>query len=307
MLKVSSSPHIKNAASTRSIMLDVIIALFPCMIAGLYFFGYRAGVIIAISVASSYSFEAIWCAIGGQENSANDLSCIVSGVILALNLPSTVPLWLPVVASLFMIIIVKMLFGGLGQNFVNPAGAGRLFLTFSFPRFMTSFVTPYTYLHLNAANAITSATPLSLYKQAGEMAPIMNSFFGSTAGCIGETSAIAILLGFLYLVIRKVIKIDIPVIYVGVVCVLTAIIGKPVLFYALSGGLLFGAVFMATDYVTAPITRYGRWIYAALLGVMTFLLRFYSSFPEGVVMSIVFTNCLVPLIDKWAKPRRFGT
>lgn len=300
MLKVSNSPHIKAKNTTFSIMLDVIIALTPCVIAGMHFFGTHAGLLIAVSLISSYTFEYLWCLLLKKPNTANDLSCVVSGIILALNLPPTAPLWIPIVGSLFMIIIVKMLFGGIGQNFMNPAGAARLFLVYSFPIFMGRYIMPLGF------DAITTATPLALAKM-GEYTDLLQMFIGNISGCIGETSSLAILIGFVYLLFRKIIKFDIPVIYVGVVAVLTAVIGKPVFFYMLSGGLLFGAVFMATDYSSSPITRTGRIIYAVLLGVMTFTLRFYSSFPEGVVMSIVFMNCLAPLIDKWVKPRRFGT
>jgi len=306
MFKVSAAPHTRSDTSTKSIMMDVIIALFPCIIAGIWFFGYRAGLIVAISVASCIAFEGLWCYLMKQEQSIWDLSCIVSGIILALNLPVTVPLWLPVVGSLFMIIIVKMLFGGIGQNFINPAVAGRLFLTFSFPYFMTAYVLPKTYLKLSAVNAVTTATPLAIAKQGGELVPILDAFLGNMAGCIGETSALAILIGLAYLLIRRVIKMDIPFIYVGVVAILTAVIGKSVPFYLLSGGLLFGAVYMATDYTTTPITRWGRIIYAVLLGVMTFVIRFFSSFPEGVCLSIMLMNCLVPLIDRWVRPKRYG-
>jgi electron transport complex protein RnfD len=288
-------------------MFDVIIALLPPMIAGIYFFGYRVMVLLTIAILASVLSEWIWCKLQRVPNTVWDLSAVVSAIILVMNLPVTAPLWIPIVGSIFMIIIVKMCFGGLGQNFVNPAAAARIFLVVSFPAAMTKWVVPFTKLDIFASQAITSATPLAIAKYGGgELPSIMSMYLGFTGGCIGETSVVAILIGFIYLLWRKVIKWDTTIAYLATVAAFMLVVGNNPVFHLFAGGLMFGAVFMATDYTTSPITARGRVIFGVGLGLLTGIIRVFGGYPEGVCLSILVMNVLTPLIDK-IKPRRFGT
>ena len=305
MLKVSAPPHISSKDDVSTIMFDVILALMPAMVAGAYFFGYRAIVIVLISVLSSVVFEQLWNKVFEKKSTINDLSAVVSGILLGFNLPATVPLWIPLVGSFFMIIIVKMCFGGIGHNFMNPALAGRAFLMASWPAVMTNFVAPFTRLGLvDTADAVTSATPLST-EFTGSI-NVWNLFLGNVGGCIGETSALALLIGGAYLLIRKIITWRIPVCYLATVAVLSIICGADIPVQLLSGGLMLGAIFMATDYTTSPVTPLGQIVYAVGCGVLTCVIRFVGGYPEGVSYSILLMNIAAPLIDKLTPPKLYG-
>ena len=305
MLKVSAPPHISTKDDVSTIMYDVILALMPAMIAGAYLFGYRAIIIVLISVLSSVAFEILWNKALNKQPSTNDLTAVVSGILLGFNMPVTVPLWMPVVGSFFMIIIVKMCFGGLGHNFMNPALAGRAFLMASWPAAMTRFVAPFSRLDIvDVTDAITSATPLSP-EFAGNVSA-WNLFLGNVGGCIGETSALALLIGGAYLLIRRIITWRIPVCYLATVAVLSALCGADVSVQLLSGGLMLGAIFMATDYTTSPVTPLGQIIYAIGCGVLTCVIRFAGGYPEGVSYSILLMNIATPLIDKLTPPKIYG-
>ena len=305
MLKVSAPPHISTKDDVSTIMYDVILALMPAMIAGAYLFGYRAIIIVLISVLSSVAFEILWNKALNKQPSTNDLTAVVSGILLGFNMPVTVPLWMPVVGSFFMIIIVKMCFGGLGHNFMNPALAGRAFLMASWPAAMTRFVAPFSRLDIvDVTDAITSATPLSP-EFAGNVSA-WNLFLGNVGGCIGETSALALLIGGAYLLIRRIITWRIPVCYLATVAVLSALCGADVSVQLLSGGLMLGAIFMATDYTTSPVTPLGQIIYAVGCGVLTCVIRFAGGYPEGVSYSILLMNIATPLIDKLTPPKIYG-
>ena len=304
-LIVSSPPHIRAEDTTQSIMLDVIIALLPAVATGIYFFGYRAGAIVAITVLAAVLFEYLWNYMFKKPSTIWDLSAIVAGIILALNLPPTVPLWIPVIGSFFMIVIVKMCFGGLGQNFMNPAAAARAFLMASWLPHMTKFVLPGTPLgFMSNADVTSTATPLS--GLLDKMPSQMDMYLGKIGGCIGEVSTVALLLGGLYLLYRRVISWQIPVAYLGTVAALAAIFGQDPMFHLLAGGLMLGAIFMATDYTTSPVTPFGKWIYGIGLGGITVLIRLKGGYPEGVCYSILLMNVISPLIDKFTPPRRFG-
>ena len=298
-----------TADDTKTIMFDVILSLMPAMIAGAYFFGYRAIVIALLSVAAAVAFEHLWNVLFKKPSTVGDLSAVVSGLLLAMNLPVTVPLWLPVAGSFFMIVIVKMCFGGLGQNFMNPALAGRAFLLASWPTAMTRFVAPGAvklelFLDYEYIDAFTSATPLS--DEFFGKASNWDLFLGNVGGCIGETSALALLLGGAYLLIRRIITWRIPVCFVGTVFVLGWALGEDPLNYILCGGLLLGAIFMATDYTTSATTPWGQIIYAVGCGVLTVVIRRFGGYPEGVSYSILLMNVAAPLIDKVTPPRVFG-
>ncbi|MCX7774391.1 MAG: RnfABCDGE type electron transport complex subunit D [Clostridia bacterium] len=307
---VSSSPHIRSEATTQRIMLDVLIALLPASFAGIYFFGVRAAMVIAVTVISSVAFEFITRKyLLKRSNTIGDLSAAVTGLLLALNLPPAFPLWMAVVGSFFAIVIVKQLFGGLGQNFVNPALAARAILLVAYGTKMTFWTAP---LSPQGADAVSAATPLGMLKEGGSLPSVLNMFLGQIGGSIGETSAIALLLGGVYLLARGVISWHIPVIYTGTVALIAWVLGPTgmltgnPLFHVLAGGLLIGAIFMATDYTTSPMTRKGIVIYAVGCGVLTMLFRLYTNMPEGVSFAILLMNITVPIIDRYTAPRRFG-
>ncbi|MFA0816405.1 MAG: RnfABCDGE type electron transport complex subunit D [Anaerofustis sp.] len=319
LLTVSSSPHIRGKQTTRSIMTDVLIALLPAMVLSAVFFGYYAIVLIAICTATCILAELLTQKIMKQDVTIKDMSAAVTGVLLALNLPINAPWWIAVIGSAFAIVIVKQLFGGLGHNFINPALAARALLVASWPTLMTGSA----YL---PADAISSATPLGIIKEgligtSGTYLPsTMQLFLGgpNVYGCIGEVSALALILGGLYLIFRKVITYHIPVFYIGTVAVFTLIqtlaVGSTftgsvltdVLSYLFAGGLMLGAFFMATDYVTCPATAKGQIIYAIGMGIIICVIRFYGGYPEGCCYSILLMNVATPLIDKLVKAKKYG-
>lgn len=301
MLNVSSSPHVRDNSSTRRIMLDVCIALLPACIFGIVNFGMRALAVLVVSVITCVVSEYLFEYFMHRPITVGDLSAVVTGLLLGMNMPHTIPLWIVMLGSVFAIIVVKQLFGGLGQNFMNPALAARCFLLISFAGRMTSF----TY------DGVTGATPLALLK-SGESVNILSMFLGTTAGVIGETSTVAILVGALYLIIRKVITPLIPMVYLAVFSVFILLFGGhgfDMTYLAAElcgGGLMLGAFFMATDYVTSPVNTVGRIVYGIILGILTGLFRIFGNSAEGVSYAIIFSNILVPLIEKLTVPRAFG-
>ena len=305
-LIVSSSPHFNGGRTTQNIMLDVIIALTPAMIASVILFGIRAAALILTCVAACILFEYLCRKVMKRPQTVGDLSCVVTGILLALNLPVTLNPLMAVFGCAAAIIVVKQMFGGIGQNFVNPALTARIILLNSFPSRMTHWVQPFDYAA--TADAVTMATPLGILKEGGgELPSYLDLFLGNTGGCLGETCALAILIGGAYLIARRVISPVIPVTYLATVAVISLIAGRDPLVDLLSGGLLIGAFFMATDYTTSPISRNGRIIYALGCGVFTMLIRMFASLPEGVSYSIVLMNILVPLIERFTLPKPFGS
>lgn len=302
MYTVSSSPHIREKDNTQSIMRDVIIALLPATIAGVYFFKMDALRIIFASVISCVLAEYIWQKSTKTKVTISDLSAVVTGLLLAFNLPASAPIWLPIIGGFFSIIVVKQFFGGLGQNIVNPALAGRAFLLASWPVQMTNWT----------LDGATTATPLAILKGAeatGATLPgLMDVFIGNIGGCIGETSALALLLGGAYLLYKKVIDWKIPATFIGTTLVITAIAGRAgnPIYELFVGGLMIGALFMATDYATCPITPKGKIIFGIGCGIITSLIRILGGYPEGVSYSILIMNLFVPLIERWTTPRTFG-
>ena len=302
-LKVSASPHVRSKATTSDIMFDVVIALVPATAFGLYIFGWYAALLVAVCIGSCVGFEALYQKCMGKKVTVGDFSAVVTGLLLALNLPPNLPIWMAIAGSGFAIIIVKQLFGGLGQNFMNPALGARCFLLLSFSRYMTNFI----------YDGVATATPLATLKLTG-MVNLRSMFLGYTAGTIGETSAVALLIGAVYLLIKRVISPKIPLIYIGTFAAAIAIYATakgynvPVFTAAhlCGGGLMLGAWFMATDYVTSPITSVGKVIYAIGLGLLTFVLRIFGSSAEGVSYSIIIMNLLVPLIERVTVPKAFG-
>ena len=315
-LKVSSTPHIREKTSIEDIMLDVIIALMPAAFAGVLLFGQQAFLIMLLSVACCVGFEWAYQKIAHKKSTIGDMSAVVTGLLYAFCLPVNAPLYVVVIGAFVAIIIVKQLFGGIGQNFMNPALVGRAFVLASFPLAMTT----YSFDKLNFFDkvAITGATPLSSEFQ-GQIPTVLEQFFGfykngqPIPGCIGETCAIALLIGFAYLLIRRVISARIPVAFIVSVVVMTWLcsgsavpsIQNPIT-AALSGGVLLGAIFMATDYVTSPTTPWGQIIFSIGCGVLTCVIRFWGGYPEGVSFAILLMNILTPLLDKWTRPRPFG-
>ena len=305
-LSVSSSPHIRSSATTQGIMLDVIIALLPPAIAGCVIFGWRAIAVIATCVAAAVLSEFLFNVIVKKEQTVLDLSAIVTGLILGLNLHANAPIWQCVIGSVFAIVVVKCLFGGLGCNFANPAITARIFLLISFAGSLSGGAIPKI---SSNPELISGATPLDVIQNAGELPSVLDMFLGLHGGAIGETCTAAILAGFAYLVIRRVINFEIPIIFVGTVFVLSLIVDNSfslALYQILSGGLMFGAVFMATDYVTTPITRTGKMIFAFGCGLITSLIRFFGAYPEGVSFAILFMNILSPYIEIWTKKHALG-
>lgn len=301
MYTVSSSPHIRAKDTTQSIMRDVVIALLPATAAGVYFFKLQGLLVILASVLACVAAEYIWQKATHRKVTISDLSAVVTGLLLAFNLPASVPLWLPVIGGFFAIIIAKQFFGGIGQNIVNPALAARAFLLASWPVAMTTWT----------LDGSTTATPLAFLKgieATGQAPSLMNVFIGNVGGCIGETSALAIILGAAYLFAKRIIDWRAPVTFIATTFVITAIAGRAANpFYELfAGGLMLGAFFMATDYATSPITPRGRIIFGIGCGVITGLIRIFGGYPEGVSYSILVMNLFVPLIERWTVPRTFG-
>ncbi|MBR6230655.1 MAG: RnfABCDGE type electron transport complex subunit D [Lachnospiraceae bacterium] len=299
-LVVSPVPHMKSHVTTRKLMLNVIIALMPALIAAVVIFGARVILITAVSVISCVLFEFIWGRLRKRQVfTIIDLSAVVTGLLLAFNLPVTVPVYLPVIGSLFAIIVTKELFGGLGCNFANPAIVGRIVLAVSFPSLMTAYTYPAPYA---ACDALSSATPLG----TDAPIPVIDLLLGTHGGVIGETCCIALLIGLVWLLATKTIEITIPLVYIGVVALMSLAFGHDVLKEILSGGLLLGAIFMATDYVTSPFTRKGKIIFAVGLGLITCVIRFWGNMNEGVSYSILLMNLLVPAIDAATRRKPMG-
>ena len=301
LLNVASSPHMRHPDTTRGIMLDVVIALLPAAVFGCVIFGWRSAAVLAVTAASAVVFEYLWNLICKKPQTVGDLSALVTGVILGMNLPSTIPFWMAIIGSFIAIIIVKQFFGGLGHNFANPAMTARIALMVSFPAAMTKFVTPF------AVDAISSATPLaSLYGEATSTVSIKEAFFGLQGGCIGETSAFLLIIGGIYLVIRRIINPIIPVSFIGTVALATLFTGDNILLAICSGGLMLGSIFMATDYTTSPTTNLGKIIFGVGCGLITFIIRQFASLPEGVSYSILLMNILVPYINRITEHKPFG-
>ena len=317
MLNVSSNPHVRDKMTTSRIMQLVALALLPTTLFGIWNFGFRARLVVLVTVASSVFFEWLYDRLMHKKNTINDFSAVVTGLLLALNMPPQIPLWMPVLGSAFAIIVVKQLFGGLGQNFMNPALAARCFLMISFAGKMTDFaVDKLSGYH--CIDTVTGATALAELKNSGFTADsisVKNLFIGNIHGTIGETSAIAILIGAVILLAFKVIDLKIPLTYIGsfAVFVILYMLGTGKGFdvnylfsHLFGGGLMLGAWFMATDYVTTPITPKGQLLYGCCLGVVTAIFRLFGGSAEGVSYAIIFCNLLVPLIEKVTKPVAFG-
>lgn len=304
---VSGTPHVRSKESIQSIMRDVIIALAPACVAGVYFFGMKALMLMAAAVFSAVFFEWLYQKLMKKPITISDLSAVVTGLLLAMNLPASAPLWVAVVGSAFAIIFAKQLFGGLGQNFINPALAGRAFLLASYPTEMTTWTSAGNF----GADAVAVATPLAQLKSGVVPdASFVDVLVGNVGGCIGETCALALIAGGIYLIARHVISWKIPVLYIATVFVLTAAIGRDGMripaYELFAGGLMLGAFFMATDYASSPVTPKGQIIFAIGCGLLTTLIRIFGGYPEGVSYSILIMNLCVPLIERFTEPKIFG-
>ena len=301
-LLVSSSPHMFTRTTTSVLMRDGIIALIPSLAAAVWIFGWRAMLVTSVAVAAAVLTEYLFEKAVGRDVTIGDCSAAVTGVLLAFNLPATIPLWQAALGSIIAILVVKQLFGGIGRNFANPAIVGRVVLFLSFSQAMTAWQFP---------DAVSSATPLALMR-AGDMdalPSLWHMFLGLKGGCLGEVSGLALLLGFGYLLIRKVISWHTPVVFVGVVFLLSWPLGGSLsyaLYQILSGGLLLGAIFMATDYATTPSTNWGRVLFGLGCGLFTVLIRQWGSYAEGVSFAILFMNILTPYLSKWTRSKPLG-
>ncbi len=309
-LFVSASPHVHSGASSQRIMLDVIIALIPALIVSVALFGPRALAVAATTITTAVLVEYLARRAMKRHNTINDLSAVVTGLLLALNLPVSIPLWIAALGGIVAIVVVKQFFGGIGQNFVNPAIAARIVLLVSFPNAMGHWTEPLVW---KTADAVSSATPLvslSPDNMAG-LPSLYEMFIGIRSGSLGETCAAALIIGGVYLIVRKVISPSIPLAYIGTVAVISLIAGKGDFTYLayqlMSGGLLLGAIFMATDYSTSPINYKGRIIYGVGCGLLTVVIRLFGSLPEGVSYAILLMNIFTPLIERATTPKPFGT
>lgn len=304
---VEPSPHIRSNVTTRSIMLDVIIALCPALVAASILFGVRALILTIICCACCVLFEWLFCIVTKKSRTTSDRSAIVTGMLLAFNLPVDIPIYMAVIGCFVAIVIVKMLFGGIGQNFANPAVTARIVLMLSFSSAMTTWTAPFAYQG-TAADAVTSATPLAASPE--QMPELLDMFLGVRLGCMGETCVLALLIGGIYLVVRKIISPVTPCAFIGTVAVLSLVANggdlTAMLYSVMSGGLMLGAIFMATDYSTTPLTSMGKLVFGIGCGVLTFAIREFASLPEGVSYAILLMNILTPYIDKITVPRAFG-
>ena len=304
---VSGTPHVRSKESIQSIMRDVIIALVPATAAGIYYFGLKALVLIVAAIVSAVFFEWLYEKITKKPVTISDLSAVVTGLLLAMNLPAAAPVWVAIVGSAFAIIFGKQLFGGLGQNFINPALAGRAFLLASYPTEMTTWSVPNG---LEVADAATYATPLAQLKAGNLDASLGQLFLGQCGGTIGETCAIALIIGGIYLLYKHVISWKIPVIYIATVAILFGVLGRHGIRMPLheicAGGVMLGGIFMATDYASSPVTPKGQIIFAVGAGLLTYLIRTFGGYTEGVSYSILIMNCCVPLIERFTEPTIFG-
>ena len=296
---VEPAPHIKSKITTQKIMLHVIIAMFPAVIAATVIYGLRALLMIVICSTACVLSEWLFEKATKRPNTINDLSAVVTGILLAFNLPPTLPFYMGIIGSVVAIVVVKNFFGGIGQNFANPAITARVVLMLSFSSYMTTWVQPFYYNM--TADAVSTATPLS----SDEMPELLDMLLVKS-GCIGECCSAALLLGGIYLIATRIINPITPIAYIGTVAVLTWLTGGDVLFQILSGGLILGAFFMATDYATTPITWKGKLVFAIGCGLLTFLIRNFGTMPEGVSYSILIMNILSPFIDKFTASRPFG-
>lgn len=293
---VAASPHVTTKNSTAVIMRDVLIALLPAVLAGCVVFGLRALLVVAVTTAACVFFEWGFEKLCHTPSTISDLSAAVTGVLLAMNLPVSIPLWQAVFGALVAIVAVKGLFGGIGKNFANPAITARIVMFLAFSKSMTAWVFP---------DAVSSATPLAMMAN-GESLDYLTLLLGNHGGCLGETSALALLIGFAYLLIRGVISWHTPVCFVGTVFVMSLILGQDAVGQILSGGLMLGAIFMATDYSTTPSTNLGRVLFGIGAGLLTVLIRFYGAYAEGVSFAILFMNILTPYLSKWTETKPFG-
>ena len=306
-LLVSAGPHIRSNASTTSIMGDVLIALLPAVVASVLVFGTRALLLEVVCVASSVLFEYLFRRLLKRSNTISDLSAAVTGLLLAFNLPAGFPIWMAILGCFVAIVIVKQLFGGIGCNFANPAITGRIFLLIAFAGQMTTWPTANSYI--SGIYAVSGATPLGLIKEGSiEALPaVKNLLFGIRGGCLGETCAIALLIGFIYLVLRRVITPTIPVVYVATIALMSLILGYDPIYMILTGGVLLGGIFMLTDYATSPATELGKVVFAVGAGIITMLIRNSSGgYPEGVSFAILLVNLLCPYIAKLGHKKPFG-
>lgn len=305
-LRVSIGPHLFARDTTQSMMLNVLIALIPTTAAGIYLFGAGAVWVLAVSVIAAVVSEYVWQKLMKRPIQVGDLSAVVTGLILGLNMPAGVPLWVPALGSFFAVILVKQLFGGMGHNFMNPAMFGRAVLLSSWPVHMTTYLLPQRLLGASSAqmgvDTVASATPLL----AANKWTAADLFFGNIPGSIGEVCKVAILIGFLYLVFTKTITWHVPVFFLGTVALLSWLLGSDPLTAVLTGGVLFGAVFMATDFATNPMYRIGQCIFGVLCGLIVVVIRAWGGYPEGVTYAILISNAVTPLIDRYTKRRVYG-
>ena len=314
-LTISSSPHAHSPVTTQTIMRDVLIALIPALLGSIYFFGFRSLLVTLVSAAACVFFEWGFCKVRKLHCKTYDLSAVVTGVLLAFVCPVTIPYWTIILGDFFAIVLVKMLFGGLGKNIVNPALAGRAFL-FSWPVLMSNWVKvgfDNAAGLLSTADAVTAATPMSaMHQGALPEESILDMFLGNIGGCIGETSALLLIIGFIYLLYRKVITARIPLAYIGTVAILAFLFPQGndriawMAAQVFGGGLMLGAIFMATDYVTSPLTKLGQIVYGIGCGVITILIRYFGGYSEGVTYAILCMNACAVLLDKIGRPVKFG-
>jgi len=303
---VSHSPHLLHKDSTSGIMLDVIIALLPATIVGIVLFGPKAFALIVTSIISAGIAEHICCKILKKKTSVRDLSCVVTGLLLALNVPSELPIWMAALGSTVAIVVVKMMFGGLGQNFANPAIVGRIVLMVSFTKQMTTYSAPFGWFENATQDAQSFATPLASEVMEAGTYGYLDLFLGKHSGAIGETCAAALILGGLYLIIKRVITPSIPLSFIGTVFVFSWVLGLDPVYAILSGGVMLGAIFMATDYVTSPHNEVGKIIFGIGCGLITVAIRTWGNLPEGVSYAILIMNLLTPHIEKLTAPKPFG-
>ena len=306
-LIVSASPHVRSEETTQSLMANVIVALCPCVVASAIIFGMRALLVTAVSVVACVAFEWLYCKLLKKANPISDLSAVVTGIILAMNVPVGMPIGQLIIGDLVAIVIVKQLFGGIGCNFANPAITGRIFLLIAFAGQMTTWPTANSYIP--GIDAVSGATPLALIKEGAvdSLPAVKNLLFGIRGGCLGETCAIALIIGFAYLVVRRVITPTIPLVYVATIAVMSLILGYDPVTMILTGGVLLGGIFMLTDYSTSPATEWGKVVFALGAGIITMLIRNSSGgYPEGVSFAILLMNIICPHLNKIGAKKPFG-
>ncbi len=307
-LLVTYSPHVKSNVTTRKIMLNVVLAMVPALVCAVIFFGFRALMLTCVSVLASVLFEYLARRVMKRDNTIGDLSAVVTGVLVAFNVPVTLPVWMLIIGDFVAIVVAKQMFGGIGQNFANPAILARIVLLVSFPTQMTTWVAPGYNSFLVPADVVTTATPLANISMGNVTAlpSLTDMFLGACAGSLGETAALALLIGGLYLICRRIINPITPVAYIGTVFLFTWALGIDPVYQILAGGVMLGGFFMLTDYSTSPSTTLGKLIFAVGCGVLTVVIRVFGSYPEGVSFAILLMNILVPYIDKATKLKPFG-